>query len=191
MRPAKTQTSLSIRPVWSECPLSASRNLGPLATHWAHSEDSDQTGRMPRLIWVFAGCTLILLVLSCCGLNVLSRSARHIPEQVTIRAVPQWSDDGGWRIIETDYWDALMWLDKRTNKQILNTSNVNTKGSIAKFRHVQVYSWDIQYTYLLRGHAAVCLACWLAYTTQSCSIHVDINPHKYLYLITFSANEWG
>ena len=22
---------------------------------WAHSEDSDQTGRMPRLIWVFAG----------------------------------------------------------------------------------------------------------------------------------------
>ena len=28
------------------------------------SEDSDQTGQMPRLIWVFAGCTLILLVLS-------------------------------------------------------------------------------------------------------------------------------
>ena len=28
------------------------------------SEDSDQTGRMPRLIWVFAGHTLILLVLS-------------------------------------------------------------------------------------------------------------------------------
>ena len=28
---------------------------------------TDQTGRMPRLIWVFAGCTLILLVLSCRG----------------------------------------------------------------------------------------------------------------------------
>ena len=27
------------------------------ATHWAHNEDSDQTGRMPRLIWVFAGRT--------------------------------------------------------------------------------------------------------------------------------------
>ena len=26
-----------------------------LATHWADSEDSDQTGRMPRLISVFAG----------------------------------------------------------------------------------------------------------------------------------------
>ena len=37
--------------------LSAWRKLGPLATHWAHSEDSDQTGWMPRLIWVFAGRT--------------------------------------------------------------------------------------------------------------------------------------
>ena len=33
----------------------------------ADSEDSDQTGRMPRLIWVFAGRTLTLLVLSCRG----------------------------------------------------------------------------------------------------------------------------
>ena len=36
------------------------------ATHWAHGEDSE-TGRMPRLIGVFAGRTLILLVLSCRG----------------------------------------------------------------------------------------------------------------------------
>ena len=38
--------------------------LGSLAIHSAQSEDSDQTGRMPRLIWVFDGRTLILLVLS-------------------------------------------------------------------------------------------------------------------------------
>ena len=63
-RPAKTQISLGIRPVWSESSLSAWKKLGSLATHWAHSEDSDQTGRMPRLIWVFAGRTAILLVLS-------------------------------------------------------------------------------------------------------------------------------
>ena len=63
--PAKTQISLGIRPVWSESLLSAWRNLGPLTTQWAHSEDSDHTGRMPRLIWVFAGRTLTLLVLSC------------------------------------------------------------------------------------------------------------------------------
>ena len=33
----------------------------------ADSEDSDQTGWMPRLIWVFTGRTAILLVLSCRG----------------------------------------------------------------------------------------------------------------------------
>ena len=53
VRPAKTQISLGIRPVWSESLPSAWRKLGSVATHWAHSEDSDQTGRMPRLIWVF------------------------------------------------------------------------------------------------------------------------------------------
>ena len=63
VRPAKTQISLGIRPVWSESSLSAGRKFGSFATHWAHSEDSDQTGRTPRLILVFAGRTLIWLVL--------------------------------------------------------------------------------------------------------------------------------
>ena len=53
VRPAKTQ----ICPVWSESSLSAWRKLRSLATHWAHREDSDQTGRMSRHIWVFTGCT--------------------------------------------------------------------------------------------------------------------------------------
>ena len=39
VRPAKTQISLCIRPVWSESSLSAWRELGCSATHWAHSED--------------------------------------------------------------------------------------------------------------------------------------------------------
>ena len=67
VRPAKTQISLGIRPVWSEPSLSAWRNLRSLATNWAHSEDTDQTGRIPRLTWVFAGCTHTLLILSCRG----------------------------------------------------------------------------------------------------------------------------
>ena len=37
--------------------LSTWRNLGSLATHSLHSQNSDQTGRIPRLIWVFAGRT--------------------------------------------------------------------------------------------------------------------------------------
>ena len=63
----RSECAPNIRQVWSESLLSAWRNLGSLATHWAQSEDSGQFGRMPRLIWVFAGSTLISLVLSCHG----------------------------------------------------------------------------------------------------------------------------
>ena len=62
--PTKTQINLGIRPVWSEPSLSPWRKIGSIATHCAHNEDTDQTGRMPRLIWVFTGHTLILLILS-------------------------------------------------------------------------------------------------------------------------------
>ena len=50
-------------------------------TNWAHSEDSDQTGRMPRLIRVFAGRTAILLVLLCRGSYVTV-----LPEVKILRA---------------------------------------------------------------------------------------------------------
>ena len=64
VRPAKTQISQGIRPVWPESALCAQWvGKDPSFPH-ADSKDSDQTGRMPRLIWVFAGRTLILLVLS-------------------------------------------------------------------------------------------------------------------------------
>ena len=67
VRPAKTQISLGIHPVWSESLLSAWRKLDTLATLCVHSENYDQTGQMPRLIWIYDGRTLILLVLSCRG----------------------------------------------------------------------------------------------------------------------------
>ena len=55
-------TQRRLRSAWAsaqsdQSSLSTWRNLGSLATHWAHSEDSDQTGWMPMLIWVFAGRT--------------------------------------------------------------------------------------------------------------------------------------
>ena len=77
VRPAKTQISLGIRPVWSESSQSTRRKLGYLATHWVHSEDSNQTGRMPRLIRVFAGSTVIFLVLSWGGSIFFCRSWRY------------------------------------------------------------------------------------------------------------------
>ena len=67
LRPAKTRISLGIHPVWSESSLCAEWVTKDPSLLHADSEDSDQTGRMPRLIWVFARHTVILLVLSCRG----------------------------------------------------------------------------------------------------------------------------
>ena len=54
--PTKTQVSLGVCPVWSESSLSAWRKLGSSATI-KRTAKTDQTGQMPRLIWVFAGRT--------------------------------------------------------------------------------------------------------------------------------------
>ena len=77
VRPAKAQISLGIRHAWSEPLLSAWRNPGSLATNWAHIEDSDQTGRMPRLIWASLGahsfcwfCHVVAHTTSICFLAV-------------------------------------------------------------------------------------------------------------------------
>ena len=55
VRPMKTQISLRIHAVWLESSLSAWRNFASLAIQNAPREDSDQTARMRRLIWIFAG----------------------------------------------------------------------------------------------------------------------------------------
>ena len=56
-----------IRLVWSESSLCAQWVAKDPSLLHADSEDSDQTGRMRRLIWVFAERTTTLLVLSCRG----------------------------------------------------------------------------------------------------------------------------
>ena len=55
--PAKTQISLGICPVWSKTSLCAQWVAKNPSFLHADSQDSDQTGWMPRLIWVFAGRT--------------------------------------------------------------------------------------------------------------------------------------
>ena len=64
LHPAKTQISLGVCPVWSESALSAWRKLGSLATHWEHSEDSDQTGGCPGWSESSLCAQVILLVFS-------------------------------------------------------------------------------------------------------------------------------
>ena len=63
VRPAKTQIRLG----GSESSLCAQWVAKDSNFLPADSEDPDQTGRMPRLIWVFTGRTATLLVLSQCG----------------------------------------------------------------------------------------------------------------------------
>ena len=100
VHPAKTQISLGICPVLSESSLSAWRKLGSLATDGAHSEDADQTGRVPRLIWVFAGRTLILLILSCLirVFAVRMKKARILSYRWSAQR-RRWSDWGVTRLI--------------------------------------------------------------------------------------------
>ena len=63
VRPANTQISLGIRPVWSETSLCAQWvAMDPSFLH-ADSEDSDRTRQMNRLIWVIAGRTFIGFVM--------------------------------------------------------------------------------------------------------------------------------
>ena len=54
---AKTQISLGIRPFWSESSLCTQWVAKDPSFFHVDSEESGQTGRMPRLIWVFAGRT--------------------------------------------------------------------------------------------------------------------------------------
>ena len=71
--PAKTQISLGVYPVWSESSLCAQWVAKDPSFLHVDSEDSDQTGQMPRLIRVFVGHTchffgfvMRWLILFCC-----------------------------------------------------------------------------------------------------------------------------
>ena len=87
VRPVKTPISLGIHPVWSESSLCTQWVAkGPRFLH-ADSDDSDQTGGMPRLIWVFAGCTLTLLKKAW----VLSYPFSAQGRQISLGIHPVWS----------------------------------------------------------------------------------------------------
>ena len=77
---------------------------------------TDQTGRMPRLIWVFAGPTLILLVLSCCssynGCNG-DGEKKNEPGYNQITCVPKedWSD---WTVAQSGQSSLCIYGQLRT-----------------------------------------------------------------------------
>ena len=59
LRPAKIQISLRIRAVWSESSLGAFWIAKEAEFLHADKEDSDQTARMRRLIWVFVWAQML------------------------------------------------------------------------------------------------------------------------------------
>ena len=65
-------TKWPVRLVWSVSSLLAWRKLGSLATHWAHSEDADQTGRMRSESLLGAHCHFVGFVMSWRKLRILS-----------------------------------------------------------------------------------------------------------------------
>ena len=116
VRPAKIQISLGIRPVWSEFFLCARWVAKDQRFLHGDSEASDQTGRMPRLIWVFAGRTLILLVLSCRGSIYLKSSNLH---KFTVQ--PQ--EFRYFTPLQVSHWQAYLWhLTTKYNRMVNITS---------------------------------------------------------------------
>ena len=99
VRPAKTQISLGIHPVWSGSSLCAQWITKDLSFLHADSEDSDQTGRMPRLIWVFAGRTVILLVLSWGGSILKLSICRENIEEMSLCVVWSRTNSGISRVL--------------------------------------------------------------------------------------------
>ena len=78
-KPTKWHVCLGIRPVWSESLPSAWRNLGSLATHWAHSKDPDQTGGCPGWSESSLGVHGILLVC-----HEAAQIRNQTPEKITV-----------------------------------------------------------------------------------------------------------
>ena len=146
VRPANTQISLGIRTVWSESSLCAWRKLGSLATHQAHSEDSDQTGRMPRLIWVFAGRTTTLLVLSCRGLSALRynaymylvwRAILNMSQGISPRmALRTWCKELLHKVTDSDRKTPSMFHEKTCNGALYFRLSFENRKKVALF-----HSW--------------------------------------------------
>ena len=85
VRPTKTLISLGIRPVWSESSLCAQWIAKDPSFLHADSEDSYQTGRIPRLIWVFAGRTCHFCWFCHEAAQLLSFSAKWLVNKFEIK----------------------------------------------------------------------------------------------------------
>ena len=163
---AKTQISLGIHPLWSESSLCAQWVAKDPRYLYADSADSDQTGRMPRMIWVFTGHTSHLLVLSCFGSNVLKRLATLVlfPFSTTFLVL---LPGGGFIIIyflKVEYCTLPSWQNTyepqpdKTNKMNLRWAHSHFVGFVMR--------WLIYATWKQQRHKA-CSGCLFVFMAQS------------------------
>ena len=114
------------RSLWSESSLCAQWVAKDPSFLHGDSEDSDQTGQMPRLIWVFAGRTAILLVLSCRG----SYNAFFpLSACLVLRGRPQW-------VINAFYTKAY-------RKQNSTDRGANLIWHVANKRFLKINVWTL------------------------------------------------
>ena len=107
VRPAKTQISLGIRQVYQSLLCAQWLAKHPRFLH-ADSEDSDQSGRMSRLIWVFAGLTLMLCIFRDASVLIVAAvSALCVPDEFV--SPPGFGGQGvvntrgWWNVLEQSY----------------------------------------------------------------------------------------
>ena len=108
VRPAKTQISLGIHPVWSESSLSAWRSIGCLATLKVQSNDSDQTAQMHI-------CHFIGFVMRSSSFNTIF----HFPRTPCFLS----TEPENYRIKIISYADVSLWKCELSSEPRHNKTN--------------------------------------------------------------------
>ena len=119
VRPPKTQIRLG------GSSLAAWRKLGSLTTHWVHSKDSGQTAWMPKLIWVFTGRTVILLV--CHVMAQLSFMQKWLVRELINNCID---------LVDRQYTSYGYWSVKSRNPRL--TATLHSTSSVDSW----AMSWD-------------------------------------------------
>ena len=122
--------------------LSAWRNLGSLVQHWAQSEDFDQTGRMHRLIRVFAGRTSTCLFCH-------SAAQFYVSDNTTSSLIPSGrclavmkNQMGGWSTTIEDCRQQYRYACYEGNHTRITKSHERTPNTQISMRSlIRIFAW--------------------------------------------------
>ena len=169
MRPAKNQVSLGIHLVWSESSLPARRNLGSLATHWAHSEDWSD--------WVdaHAGCTCHFVVLRLIWVLLYLNHFSHVTRKPVfgvcdqLRLKPACSaDETSWGLEIPAVTSRGILSRQRTTRVLISLRGcAGWSAPLLFISHKQVFSWCGSYVTNIINECYKCKAIMAKYKSIS------------------------